>query len=59
MIAAPRWLRSYDPKWLRADVAAGVTPSLQVFYDDMHFTDAGAARVAELVLPCVVQALRR
>lgn len=41
------------------DVAAGVTPSLQVFYDDMHFTDAGAARVAELVLPCVVQALRK
>lgn len=39
------------------DVAAGVTPSLQVFYDDMHFTDIGASRVAELVLPCVVQVL--
>src|SRR4051794_40929432 len=25
MIAAGRWLRGYDPAWLRADVAAGVT----------------------------------
>src|SRR3954462_14377416 len=25
MIFATRWLRSYDPKWFRPDLAAGVT----------------------------------
>jgi lysophospholipase L1-like esterase len=39
------------------DVAAGVEASSELFYDDMHLTDLGARRVAELVLPCVERAL--
>ena len=39
------------------DLAAGLPPSRQL-YDDLHFTDDGAQRVAELVLPCVQRALR-
>jgi lysophospholipase L1-like esterase len=40
------------------DPAAGMPPERQLFYDDMHFTDAGAQRVAELVLPCVRNLLK-
>jgi lysophospholipase L1-like esterase len=39
------------------DVASGMPPSTQFFYDDMHLTDDGAARVADLVFQCVEQAL--
>jgi lysophospholipase L1-like esterase len=35
------------------DLATGIKPELENFYDDMHFTDVGAARVAELVAACV------
>jgi len=40
------------------DVASEMPPDRALFYDDMHFTDAGAQRVAEIVLPCVLVALR-
>ena len=33
--------------------------SLEVFYDDCHFTDAGSIKVAEAVLPAVVECLRK
>jgi lysophospholipase L1-like esterase len=32
------------------DLAAGLPRTPEVFYDDVHFTDAGSARVAEIVL---------
>lgn len=41
------------------DVATGMEPSIRLFYDDMHYTDDGAARVAELVLPCVERQLAK
>lgn len=41
------------------DVAAGMPPEQTLFYDDMHFTDQGAARMAELVAPCVRAAMQR
>jgi lysophospholipase L1-like esterase len=39
------------------NLAAGMEPSPRLFYDDMHFTDEGARRVADLVLPCALKAL--
>jgi len=39
------------------NLAAGMEPSPRFFYDDMHFTDEGARRVADLVLPCALKAL--
>ena len=39
------------------DLAAGMPPQQVLFYDDMHFTDEGAARVAELAAGCVRQML--
>lgn len=39
------------------DVAPGMEPSPEFFYDDLHFTDEGARRVASLVLPCALKAL--
>jgi lysophospholipase L1-like esterase len=41
------------------DVAAPMPPSISLFYDDMHFTDDGARRVAEIVQPCIEEALGR
>ena len=35
------------------DLAAGMKAERVNYYDDMHYTDAGAARVAELVAACV------
>lgn len=39
------------------DVAAGMEASSRLFYDDMHYTDEGARRMADLVLPCVEKLL--
>jgi lysophospholipase L1-like esterase len=39
------------------DLAAGIEPLPSFFYDDMHFTDEGARRLADLVLPCALKAL--
>lgn len=39
------------------DVAAGMSASDEMFFDDMHYTDAGARRMAELIRPCVEDAL--
>jgi lysophospholipase L1-like esterase len=39
------------------DLAPGMQPSPEFFYDDLHFTDEGARRVADLVLPCALKAL--
>ena len=39
------------------DLASGVEPLPKFFYDDLHFTDEGARRVADLVLPCAFKAL--
>lgn len=39
------------------DLAAGIEPLPRFFYDDIHFTDEGARRIAELVLPCALKAL--
>jgi hypothetical protein len=39
------------------DAAAGMPPEQRFFYDDMHYTDEGAARMAEVVAPCVRAAL--
>jgi len=39
------------------DLAAGMEPLPRYFTDDMHFTDDGARRIAELVLPCALMAL--
>jgi lysophospholipase L1-like esterase len=36
------------------DVAAQVGPTTEYFTDEVHFTIAGAARVAEIVTPCLV-----
>lgn len=35
------------------DVASQMPAEHRFFYDDIHFTDDGAQRVSELVLPCV------
>lgn len=35
------------------DVASQISAEHRYFYDDIHFTDDGAQRVSELVLPCV------
>jgi len=32
-------------------------PLPKFFYDDLHFTDEGARRVADLALSCVLKAL--
>lgn len=40
------------------DAAAGMPPEQRLFYDDMHYTDEGAARMAELIAPCVQAALK-
>lgn len=39
------------------DVASSMPAERRFFYDDIHFTDDGAQRVAELLLPCVKSAL--
>jgi len=39
------------------DLAAGIEPLPRFFYDDMHFTDEGSRRIADLVLPCALKAL--
>lgn len=39
------------------DLAPGIEPLPKFFYDDLHFTDEGARRVADLVLPCALKAL--
>ena len=39
------------------DLAPGIEPLPKFFYDDLHFTDEGARRVAGLVLPCVLKVL--
>jgi lysophospholipase L1-like esterase len=40
------------------DPAPGMEALPKFFFDDMHFTDEGARRVADLVLPCVLKALK-
>jgi lysophospholipase L1-like esterase len=39
------------------DLAAGMEPLPEYFTDDIHFTDDGARRIAEMVLPCALKAL--
>ena len=39
------------------DLAPGMEPLPKFFYDDLHFTDEGARRVADLALSCVLKAL--
>jgi len=39
------------------DLAPGLEPLPEFFYDELHFTDEGARRVADLALPCVLKAL--
>ena len=39
------------------DLAAGIEPLPRFFFDDVHFTDEGARRIADLVLPCALKAL--
>src|SRR5256885_589268 len=39
------------------DLAQGMEPSPEFFYDELHFTDEGARRVADLVMPCALKAL--
>jgi len=41
------------------DVAASMPPAIDLFYDDMHFTDDGARRVAEILQPCIEEVLGR
>lgn len=41
------------------DLAAGIEPLPGYFTDDMHFTDDGARRIAEMVLPCALKALEQ
>ena len=36
-----------------------IPKSLQVYYDDCHYTDAGSVEVAEAVFPAMVECLRR
>ncbi len=36
-----------------------IPKSLQVYYDDCHYTDAGSVKVAEAVFPAVVECLHR
>ena len=43
--------------FLVCDIAKDMAPSTANFYDDVHFNTNGARRVAELILPCVMQAL--
>ena len=40
------------------DLAAGIEPGFASFYDDLHFNTAGARRVAEVLEPCVLDAVR-
>ena len=35
------------------DIAPGVAASYANFFDEMHYNETGAQRVAELVAPCV------
>lgn len=37
------------------DLAAGMKPTLDSFYDDVHFNTQGAATVAELLYPCILR----
>ena len=39
------------------DLAAGMEPLPGYYTDDMHFTDDGTRRIAEMVLPCALKAL--
>ena len=39
------------------DLASAMEPLPKFFYDDLHFTDEGSRRVADLVLPCALKAL--
>lgn len=41
------------------DVASQMPSERRFFYDDIHFTDDGAQRLAELISPCVKQMLAR
>lgn len=41
------------------DLAAGMPARDDLFFDDMHYTDAGAQRMAELALPCVEAILKK
>lgn len=40
------------------DLASQMQPEHRFFYDDIHFTDDGAQKVAELVAPCVQRMLQ-
>ena len=37
------------------DLAAALPPRAEYFYDDMHLSEAGAQRVAELVVGWIVE----
>ena len=37
------------------DLAAALPPRANYFYDDMHLSEAGAARVAELVVGWILE----
>lgn len=39
------------------DIASKTSPTTENFYDDVHFNTTGASRVADLLLPCVIQSL--
>ena len=39
------------------DLTPGMEPLPKFFFDDLHFTDEGARRVADLVLRCALKAL--
>jgi len=41
------------------DVADALPASPDIFYDDMHFTEAGSRRVAEIVTSCLVEVIGR
>jgi lysophospholipase L1-like esterase len=40
------------------DPASQMAASNDFFYDEMHFTEQGSDRIAELLVPCVAEALK-
>ncbi len=41
------------------NIAAQIAPSLENFYDDVHFNTLGAQRVADALFPCVLDQVKR
>ncbi len=37
------------------DLAVGISPTIEFFYDDCHYNEKGAARVAELLSQCLIK----